>query len=59
MGLPEEKINKLAEKVADDVRKVAKENYDNLRQHEVSPQDAAKVIGRGLSKATITPKLGE
>jgi hypothetical protein len=51
MGLPDEKVKKLSEKVADSIKKAVKTDYDDMRKHEVSRSDADRIIRDGFSKA--------
>lgn len=44
MGLPENKKNDLAKKVSDSVFREIKRSYKDMRDHEVSKEDAFDVI---------------
>ena len=45
--LPTEKQNKLANKVAADVKKVLVDNYRELRKHEVDKNTARSIVVKG------------
>ena len=47
MSLPQEKKNKLADKVADDVKEVIDRHYKDLRKHEISKEDANSIVRVG------------
>lgn len=51
MSLPKEKIDQLADKVADGIVREAERQYKDLRQHEVTPNDAAEAVQLGFEKA--------
>lgn len=46
MSLPEEKKERLAEKVKEGIFREVKRNYKDLRDHDVSSEDAFDVIRR-------------
>jgi hypothetical protein len=51
-NLPETKKDALADRVAGDVKRELLKNYKDLRQHEVSKQDAREIIRRGAGRGT-------
>jgi hypothetical protein len=46
--LPEDKKNKLSEKIADDFAREFKRHENDLTKREVSPSDANEIIEKGL-----------
>lgn len=49
MALPQNKADKLEEKVAVDIKKMAVDTYRDLRRHEVSKEQARDIVWKGVS----------
>lgn len=56
MSLPYDKQRKLAEKVADDIKKAIRTNIDDFRKHEVSKEDSESIVDLGLGRVVSDPK---
>jgi hypothetical protein len=44
------KINKLSDKVADDLKKVTEQHIKELRDHEVSKGDTREIVENGIRR---------
>ena len=44
MGLPQEKIHRFSKELSDNIIKETKRYYKDLRTHEVSKEDAHKIV---------------
>lgn len=55
MSLPKEKKDKLSDQVRDGIGREIKRQYDDLRKHEVSREDARDIVRAGYRKAADTP----
>lgn len=55
MSLPKEKKEKLADNFAKDIIKEMNRHYQDLRNHEVSPNDTKDILRKGFFKAKDAP----
>lgn len=55
MALPGNKKDSLSDKVADSIVREAERHYKDMRQHEVSKEDAASIVRDGFRKASVRP----
>jgi len=51
MGLPQEKKDKLSEKVAGEIHKDWNDRVNDLKKHEVGSKDATDIVYEGIVKA--------
>lgn len=52
MSIPADKEDKLAKEISKDLAKEIKRHYKNLRDHDLGPDDATRIVKRGCN---ITP----